>query len=264
MKTDPSKFPTTFQQGPVESVENFLMPLKLSSFDIGAMRRMKYSVILRLLQEAAGRQLERAGLSYSILREKYEMVFLLIQAAVKIKELPKAGQNLIAETWFCGLDGARFLRGLRIYADGNACIEVGSQWIIANPDTHRIIRPSHFPNMEAFPIKKNDPLPVSFEKMQKGALFEENQKLATFNRRVQYSDLDQNLHLTNAAYVDLLCDYFPGGFSGNQFSMLQIEFVKEARLDETIQIRSIRKENHIRYEGRLGKKTCFLASAQLM
>lgn len=247
----------------VESVENYILPVRLTSFDIGATRKMKYSLILRLLQEAAGRQLEEAGLDYATLRESYGMVFLLVAAALRIHRLPAYGETVEAETWFCGVEGVKFARGLRIHAGGKVCVELGSHWVLVDPDSHHILRPSRFPKPEAMPVKPNDPLPVAIEKQRPGSLFGDKSAPDIGKRVVRYSDLDSNGHVNNAVYLDMLCDFFPDGFAGNAFSSIKIDFLGEAKENESIAIRACQEENRMQYEGRIGERLCFIASAEL-
>lgn len=256
----------SFQQGAVESVENYIMPVHLTSFDIGPTRKMKYSMILRLLQEAAGQQLEASGLDYTTLRETYGMVFLLVGAGMRIHRLPVYGEELEAETWFCGLDGVKFARGLRIRVGKELCVEAGSHWVLVNPDTHRLLRPSKFPKPEAMPVV-NEPLPVSVERQRPGLLFGEYTKPCAGcagKRTVRYSDIDSNGHVNNAVYLDMLCDFFPGGFSGHAFSSVNLDFLGEAKEGEMIGIRSRLEGNSVIYEGRIEGRPCFVASAQPM
>lgn len=251
----------------VENVENYILPVRLTSFDIGATRKMKYSMILRLLQEAAGRQLEEAGLGYTVLREEHKMVFLLVAVAARIHRLPVYGETVEAETWFCGLEGAKFTRGLRIRVNGEVCVELGSHWVLTNPDSHRILRPAGFPDSKAMPVKPNDPLPVPVGKQRPGLLFGEHTVApcarCAGKRVARYSDIDSNGHVNNAVYVDMLCDFFPDGFDGHAFSSFNIDFLGEVKEKETIGIRAHHKDNCVLYEGRVDERPCFVASATL-
>lgn len=248
----------------VETVENYILPVRLTSFDIAATRKMKYSMVLRLLQEAAGRQLEESGLSYSALRERYGMVFLLVAVSMRIHRMPDYGETVEAETWFCGLKGVKFARGLRIRSGGTVCVELGSQWVLADPDTHHILRPARFPKPEAMPVKPDDPLPVPVEKQRRGVLFGgETPVLCAGKRLVRYSDIDSNGHMNNAVYADIICDFFPNGFSGHAFSLLKIDFLGEAREGEIIGIRARQDGRSVCFEGRVEDRPCFVASAEL-
>lgn len=250
----------------MESVENYILPVRLTSFDIGATREMKYSMILRLLQESAGRQLEEVGLEYSVLRKTYGMVFLLVSAAVHIRRLPVYGETVEAETWLSGIKGARFVRGLRLHVGGQICVEVGSHWVLVDPDSHRILRPSRFQSL--MPAKPGAPLPVAVEKQHPGLLFGEHalkdSVLQEEKRKVRYSDLDSNEHVNNAVYLDMLCDCFPGGFAGYAFSSIQIDFLREAKHNESIVIRACRKNEQADYEGQIDGRPCFVASARFV
>lgn len=251
----------------MESVENYILPVRLTSFDIGATRKMKYSMILRLLQESAGRQLEETGLEYSVLRETYGMVFLLVSAAVQIYRLPACGETVEAETWLSKIQGAKFARSLRLRVNGEICVEVGSLWVLVDPDSHHVLRPAHFQNLKEMPPQPGGPMPVIVEKQRPGLLFGEHAikdgVLHEKKRRVRYSDLDSNRHVNNAVYLDMLCDFFPGGFTGHMFSSIKIDLLREAKENEFIVIRACRKNQQVFYEGQIDQRPCFIATAQL-
>lgn len=251
----------------MESVENYILPVRLTSFDIGATRKMKYSMILRLLQESAGRQLEKTGLGYSVLRETYGMVFLLVSAAVQIHRLPACGETVEAETWLSGIQGAKFLRSLRLRVDGEICAEVGSHWVLVDPDSHHVLRPARFQALKERPPKPGGPSPILVEKQRPGLLFGEHAikdgVLHEGKRRVRYSDLDSNRHVNNAVYLDMLCDFFPGGFAGHAFSSIKIDLLREAKENEWIAIRACRKNEQVYYEGQIDGHPCFVATVQL-
>lgn len=238
----------------------------MTSFDIGATRQMKYSMILRLLQEAAGRHLEELGLSYLVLREQHGMVFLLVEAAVCIHRLPAYGETVQAETWFCGVEGVKFGRGLYIRSGDELCIELGSHWVLVDPETHRILRPSKFPVPAGRQATPDGPMPVPLEKQRPGLLFgKEGEPVPGVcragKRIVRYSDLDSNGHVNNAVYVDMLCDFFPDGFAGHAFSSFKIDFLGEAKEQDIIGIRARRQGNTVFFEGQVESHPCFVASA---
>ncbi len=244
-------------------MENFFWPVRLTSFDIDKDRRMSYSMILRLLQEAAGLELEEKDLSYSVLKERYHQVFLLVAAAIHIRRLPVYGEEVKAETWYHGPQGAKFARGMRLHAKDGVCVELGSHWALVDPETRRVIRPSRFACPEAMPPHPEE-LPVPVEKLH--FLHKEKTesgKVCVGSRKVRYSDIDSNGHVNNAVYADLLCDFFPGGFSGHRFSDIRIDFRGEAREGEEIAIRAEQDGGTVWYEGEVEGRPCFLSAASL-
>lgn len=233
----------------------YKMSTRISSYDVGPTRQLKPSSILMLMQEAAGRHLECDGLSYEFMREK-GIVFLLVKEAIKVIDLPRCGDEITIETWFERTSGVQFLRGM-LFCDaaGKTLIEALTYWIIANPDSHKILRPSSFPFV--MPSVESKGINVSAQRI---TMPENAQNVG--KRTVRYSDIDCNNHMNNAVYADLVCDYFPGGLEKRNFSSFQINFEGEAAFGEDINIKTGVNEAGVAvFEGTIGGRKCFEAIA---
>jgi medium-chain acyl-[acyl-carrier-protein] hydrolase len=238
----------------------FRMQADVTSFDVGQTRHLKYSMILRFLQEAAGRQLEREGLSYERMRES-GVVFLLTSVNMQIRDLPKAGETITIETWFHTLRGAKFERCMRMLGQrGQVYAEGESLWVTVNPETHRIIRPTAFPFHDLMRETQDDTFTVPLRQARAVELPETGVQLAL--RPVRWSDIDCNGHMNNAVYADLICDHFPGGLGLRRLAYFAIEFSGEAAEGSQIAIRSaMTGEKDAAFEGKFGDKLCFKALA---
>ena len=89
--------------------------------------------------------LAQDGLTYEYMRSK-GIVFLLVKLAIAVKRMPRCEENITVETWFERTEGAKFVRNMRFLSEtGEILLEADTRWIIADPDTHRILRPSALP-----------------------------------------------------------------------------------------------------------------------
>lgn len=240
-------------------VEYFTLKSRVSSYDVGPERRIRPSVVLRLFQETAGRQLEQAGMGYEALRG-HGMVFLLTGVGLRVRRMPAFTETVETTTWFCGTQGVRFLRGMRLTAGGETCVELGSHWVLAEPEGHRPLRPSAYPSPETMPPVAGDPMPVTLQKL-KPALFSD-QACPAAPRPVRWSDLDYNGHVNNAVYADILCDCFPGGYDGRTLAGLQIDYLAEALPGDIIEVRAKREGQTTLFEGRISSRPCFTARTE--
>lgn len=237
----------------------FRMKTQVATYDTGESLRLKYPMILKLLQEAAMRQLEEEGIGYEEMRAK-GVVFLMTRVNLNIYTLPRAGELVTVETWFHGLKGVQFIRDMRMIGEkGEICAEAQSLWITADPQAHRIVRPSAFPFQAVLKPYEGDCVAVTEQKIKTNELAE----LQPEFRQIRFSDIDCNAHVNNAVYADMLCDYFPGGLSGREIESLQIVFHNEAVLGEKLSIKAgIGGTQMIAlFEGRIGEKRCFEAVA---
>ena len=234
----------------------FAMKTRVTSYDVGPSRTLKPSSILRIIQEVAGRHLEQDGLSYEFMREK-GIVFLLVKQSVHVNALPKCEEEVTVKTWFERTEGVKFVRNIRFYDnEGNTLIEAATLWIIADPDTHRILRPSAFP----FEMPKEGSESVD----AKIARISVPQTAADAGVRVvRWSDIDCNDHMNNAVYADIVCDFFPGGLGGSELRNFQIDFDGEAALYDEISIKTAADgQGGAVIAGTVDGRRCFMATAQ--
>lgn len=241
-------------------LDKFRIDAEVTSFDVGPTRQLKYSMILKFLQEAAGRQLEQEGLSYEFMRDK-GIVFLLTRVDVKISRLPSVGESVAIYTWFEALKGAQFVRDMRLTGqNGETLAEAQSLWITVDPDTHKIIRPTAFPFADIMRPYNGDMVNVSFKKIKPDSLPVDAWR--TSIREVRWSDIDCNRHMNNAVYADLICDYFPDGLLNRQMVYFGISFIGEALEGSQMEIKSaLLRQDEAVYVCKIGEKRCFEANA---
>ena len=231
----------------------YKMQTRVTSYDVGPTRAIKPSSILKIMQEVGGRHLEQDGLSYELMREG-GIVFLLVRLTVEIKKQPHCDETVTVETWFERKEGVRFIRDMCFSSEnGETCIEAATQWVIADPQTHRILRPDAFPfSMPAFGGR-------SVEATVSKIVLPDTAQLAG-KRIVRWSDIDSNSHMNNTTYADILCDYFPGGLGTRELSNFQIDFDGEAVLGDEIAVRTaIDSQNRVIVSGTIQNRRCFTA-----
>ena len=82
-------------------------------------------------------------------------------------------------------------------------------------------------------------------------------------RHVTFSDLDENNHLNNAYYSDIVADFAPVSLYDHWISGLQIAFLSEARLGDTLAVGLQERESGFLLTARNGRTgaNCFEAQA---
>ena len=105
-----------------------------------------------------------------------------------------------------------------------------SMWVTLDPETHRIVRPSAFPEAEQY-------LHTS-----RGELFAPLPKLSCDNVRlhhvheVRYSDLDVNNHVNNVRAVELISDALDLQKQPGFVSELQVNYTAETACGEALSL----------------------------
>ena len=215
---------------------------------------MRVAAILSKMAAFAGYDYDARGLTHEMLYDRRE-VFLLSRIAVRIHDCPHARDVLTITTWENGAKAAHMQRVFEM-ADqtGRLCISAKSDWILVDPITRKILRPSSF---TAKPLTTCDKA-IDCPEPKKIVLPHEGLEDLGI-RRVRWSDLDGNGHLFSGNYGDIVWDALPTDLQTQVPREFYINYSKEATLDEELQLKGFREGETYRVEGLGPEGTCFTA-----
>ena len=223
--------------------------------DCDRYQRARVSGLLNKAAAYAGYDYNARGLTHDVLFEMGE-VFLLSRLAMRIHQIPMAGEVLDIATYENGVKGAHMQRVYEMKDQtGEVRVSVKSDWILVNPATRKIMRPSAF---TAKPIQTcgriiDCPDPKKLLLPHEGV-----EELGT--RQVVWSDLDGNGHLYSANYGDIIWDYLPRDLQERTPREFYINYNHEATLGETLRLVGFRNEDGSYLMEAIGPDaTCFTA-----
>ena len=158
-------------------------------------------------------------------------------------------------TWENGARGAHVQRVYEMEdQEGRLRVSIKSDWILIDPVTRKILRPSAF---TAKPIG-TCPKEIDCPEPHKIALPREGtEDLGT--RIVRWSDLDGNGHLYSGNYGDIVWDALPEDLRDQVPREFQINYSKEATLGEELRLVGVREGETYRMEGLGPEAPCFTA-----
>ena len=222
---------------------------RLMFSDCDYTKNMKLSSILRFTAEIAGADLYEKGISHQHLWDN-GMVFLVSRIAVNIEEFPRDKETIEVATWENSQRGASFNRGFKIRdEDGNVKIDAMSAWVLVNPQTRHILRPSAYPYK--FNYRKRD------VKAKIQGKFPMDGAQIAGKREIHYSDIDANGHVYNAVYADIACDYAPQEVFDREWKAFQINFIAEAKKGDVLEIHTRLDNDRYFAWGMNGDKSSF-------
>lgn len=205
----------------------FTQNYQIKFYDVDSKYHLKPDTILAWAGELAGDHLR----SRNIQRERLwqdGQVFLLTRCVMKYNRIPKYRDSINMNTWEFGTKGAQFCRLYDIIDEnGNIMIEAHSLWVLVNPQTHKILRPTEYAH------KMNKTEREIGAKVKK-LIFENGDFAGKYS--FLYTDIDANGHVNNGAYVRLAQSFSPIDMNENTISMLDISFIKEAKQGDEIQL----------------------------
>ena len=213
----------------------------------------KPSFLWNIMQDAATVHAEALHIGPLDLR----IVWVLSRMKARLTRPLLPYERLRCETWCPGIKGASWYRSFSFFVDNKPVGDAQSMWVTLDPETHRIVRPSAFPEAEQY-------LHTS-----RGELFAPLPKLSCDNVRlhhvheVRYSDLDVNNHVNNVRAVELISDaldlYKQPGF----VSELQVNYTAETACGESLSLLTGTADSARYIRGEADGRTRFEALATL-
>ena len=231
--------------------------LTIKSYDTSNDNFMRLNCILKHQQQAGEEQLEFFGYGHELMFED-GLVWIVTNTSVKINRMPTYNEKLRLDTWSRDIKGAKFYRSYNWYSeDGELLIEGTTLFLLVDTVRHKPKHPSavslempgDFNEMNSAPEPKRIFLPDD-------SLFE-----TVGERQIYYSLLDQNGHLNNAFYSDFLTDFAPD-MNNPIPKEFAIDFVGEAKLNETVRIRRAEVEGIYYFCGEHDRGMCFRAKCR--
>lgn len=219
-------------------------------YDCDPQSRMKISAANKLLADMADAHYAARGMDHRWLWE-HGFVFLVSKVSIQFDRLPRPREILTAKTWERGIKGASFLRDFEVRdADDQRVMTANTAWMLVNPSSWQVLRPSEFPNAEPTGIEAECP-PCRRLKMANG--------VPVGSREIRYSDLDANGHVYNAVYADIASDVLASEFRERELRTYQINFIHQAVFGDTISLwMQQMNANTVVIKGMVGDHDCFL------
>ena len=227
---------------------------ELTFWDCDRDMRVRVAAILSKIGAFGGYHYDALGFPREMLIEK-GFVFLLSRTSVHFHRVPRASEVLTINTWENGAKGAQVQRVFQMLDEaGSLCISARSDWVLADPNTHKMLRPS------AFTLRPLGKCPVEIDCPEPKKIILPKEGLEELGgRKVVWSDLDGNGHLFSGNYGDIVWDYLPADLQGRTVKEFAINYSREAKFGDSLRIRGIREENAYLMEGLGSGGVCFTA-----
>lgn len=231
----------------------------LSFRDCDAKGRIRPGTALAFMAVAAGQDYAARGLGHEALFAMRQ-VFLLSRLSFRLHRYPLTGETVTLSTWESGVQSAHMGRDYQFtFRDGAPWLSGKSEWILVDPVSRRILRPSTF---EGKPLGDYH-FPIDCPACQKILLFKKDLE-ALGVRPVRFSDLDHNGHLFSGNYGEIIWDYLPADLQNADLLDFQINYRKEATLGEELSLWGFRDGNTYRMEGLCGEERCFTCACTFL
>lgn len=208
--------------------------------------------VLDILQDLAGDHATQVGLGFDDFIKK-DLIWMIVSTKYEIYEDIPMYANVDAYTWPKPKGKIDFYRDYKICYNGKTCIRATSRWIIANVKTRRIYIPRDIDFDGNYHIEDNL---VTLEKLKDFDVT--GLEKHTFIPR--FMDLDHNGHVNNIKYATFIENVLE---LKKQIKSFSITYVKEAKLNDNVDIYVLENEFGYDIKGIVNEETCFLAKIEV-
>lgn len=235
---------------------------KIDTSDVDPNKLCRAFSFMSHAQEAAYMHASKIGFGYRDLLAS-DSVWVLSRMDVRYFHPPVWDDTVEMETWHKGRDGVFSLRDFEVRnaETGEILIAATSSWLIINIGTRKLLRPEHVLGDTGMSTAwDRDALPEHCGKLRSPS----EMRLAHV-KEVAYSDLDFNMHVNNAKYIEWAFDCIdPDILLGAQIDSYRINFNHEAKLGEKVGLfHAVTEDGSHFVEGRLNDITIFQTSIKL-
>lgn len=203
------------------------------------------SVLLGDFQESAEAGVQIFGIDTPVINER-GFCWIVLRMSVELKRLPKWKESFKIRTWSCGAESLCWRRDYQII-DGNGDV-IGSstsEWIIADINTHRPIRPKtliaafeDYPDCALLATAQNDMKAIDYSS-PKLSFPDSLSELGNpvISKFADYSELDHNHHVNNTKYIAWAYDaLFKSGVDVDTINSFDINYHSEVKNGERVDL----------------------------
>jgi acyl-ACP thioesterase len=205
--------------------------ITLNYMDCDTGQKVFLHYMLGIFSEIAGDESQAKGKTHKTLMQKGR-VFLITRMSIRLHRTPAVNETLIFRTWVQGAEDRFFFRDCDVRSpQGTLIASISGTWVLMDVAGRRILGVESLrgagnlrsgekaDSPECKKVVPAEPLPV------------------LGRRPVYFTDLDCNYHINNTVYTKIATDFLPAALQNRETYDFVINFNKETRLGETLELR---------------------------
>jgi len=230
---------------------------------------LKLYYVAKYMQETALAAFDRLEAPRKELTKK-NLAFILSKISFRFDGEIKKFDDIIVDTWFAPMKSITVIRNYRIHNEttGNCVVRAASSWALIDTNEKNIVRPNVL--SEIFTAVTDDEdlgfNPTRKIKIPDAIMMTHENHL--FDKEVMYGDIDENSHMNNTVYFDIVENAIwktvRGALSG-KLCTLDISYNNGASERDLISIWGIttieNASKEVYIHGSIGGLNCFDAKA---
>ncbi|MDD4124711.1 MAG: thioesterase [Eubacteriales bacterium] len=209
--------------------------VKIEGYEVFPDGTVKLSALMKHMQQAACDDLDQFGATYANMRGD-DLVFVIIKMGIAFKAEIKKGDEIEIMTLNTDIQGIVFIREFVIYKSGLPVAQATTHWVLMSYSKRIPVRPSMLKYTTTNPEMALEGVNLPRK------LLEEMRFESETEHRVVFSELDENSHMNNTVYADLIYDYAPYNIE-KHVKTCRIYYNGEARLGDILNIKVKKTES---------------------
>ena len=205
--------------------------------------RMRPSALLEIMQETAGDHAALLGVGRDVLAPR-GLFWAIVRQTIEINRLPGIGETVLAETWPGPPSRTAYPRYMvGRTAQGEELFRAVALWLLMDVQTRAMVLPGgsgiQVPGLIRGGELANPTgiAPRAYDNQER--------------RRVRYSELDCNGHLSNTKYLNWMEDLLPAQWHRNHMlSQVHVCYINEATDNQEITLNWTLEDGAMALEGR--------------
>ncbi len=213
---------------------------EFGSHDMDYQGCAKASSVVEYMQEAARKHLEVAGPTSKEMKQN-NSAFVVCRLTLANYASIYTDDKVLCETWACYSHGLSYPRCTKMYKNNRIAAELATVWTAVDTNTRRFVRMGEVLDR----IAENDAL--SFEVTPRFKLPQNLNFSLVGEFSVGYMVCDENRHMNNVRYIDMFCEFIPGGLENKKITNVDISFVSEAPMGDILKVYATREVEDGKY-----------------
>ena len=202
--------------------------LTVCTYDVLPDGNLKPSAFQKYCQQIAVDDVSATGATYRALKER-GMAFVLMRYAAAFPKEVRATDEVVLKTHAYKCDGVMFYRCFELHRDGDLVAVADTRWVLLDIRKRTILRPAQY----TFRIEETAP-GAPLPEIDRRIPVEKTDARA--ERRVRFTEMDENGHLNNCSYTDWAIDDAPLDLDRVRIKSVCIHFDHEAYRDDLLEL----------------------------
>lgn len=209
---------------------------------------LKPSSLLSFMEESACLSADELGFGYGAVAPQ-NLGFIIVNYYIDLVRPIKLGEILELHTWPIRPKNVTFFRDFELYVNEQKIGVATTRWCMIDTRTFKMMPTSAFFTELDF-NNYNTERSIEFNSWKIPVLTSGD---LSYSKKVSYSDYDHYFHVNNTKYADYMIDAFSVEEMENKFiKKLQITYVKQCKIGDTIDLYKKTEEKVYTIEGRVG------------